>query len=265
MLLGRRYSVLFFCIYCYVQCFYKPIQLTKCCILAIPTPFVRKYVFIDNTLMHFLNVVQSYWRNPDLSNIALFGKDIRALLAISSQKIFFDDEHCGSYHYGPLETATRGGSYSSRTSLDLAVATPARHAAAGVSRQRRNDINHLIITDRIYEFNYLKTILDKMFDSVEGIQFKSDNEVVNLCLLSLMLDFGLFERYVGLLNLPFLHDLQHKSDTRELQVEVANKIYEFDRNNTSNAVTRSKVEELLFETSYKFLGKCRKLDFLHDT
>jgi hypothetical protein len=199
--------------------------------------------------------MQSYWRNPDLSNIALFGKDIRALLAISSQKIFFEDEHDGFYHYGPLETAMRGGYYSSRTSIELAVATPARHAAPGVSRPRRNDVNQLIITDRIYEFNYLKKILEITFRNVEGIQLKTDNEVINLCLLSLMLDFGLFEEYVELLNLPFLHDLQHKSDTRELQVEVANKIYEFDRKNTSNSVTRSKVEELIFETSYKFLGK----------
>lgn len=205
--------------------------------------------------MHFVNVMQAYWRNPDLSNISLFGKDIRALLAISSQKIFFENEHDGFYHYGPLETATRGGYYSSRTSLELTVATPARHAAAGVSRQRKNDVNHLIITDRVYEFNYLKNILEKTFDGAEGTQLKSDNEVINLCLMSLMLDFGMFERYVGLLNLPFLHDLQHKSDTRELQVEVANKIYEFDKKNASNAVTRSKVEELIFETSYKFLGK----------
>jgi hypothetical protein len=223
------------------------------------TQLVLKYISTDNTLMHFVNVIQSYWKNPDLSNISLFGKDIRALLAISSQKIFFEDDHDGFYHYGPLETATRGGYYSSKTSLELTVATPARHAAAGVSRQRKNDVNHLIITDRIYEFNYLKKILEKTFRAADGIQLKSDNEVINLCLLSLMLDFGLFEQYVGLLNLPFLHDLQHKSDTRELQVEVANKIYEFDRKNTSNAVTRSKVEELLFETSYKFLGKYIRL------
>ena len=208
-----------------------------------------------NTLMHFLNVVQSYWKNPDLSNISLFGKDIRSLLCFSSQKIFFQEDHCGSYHYGPLESATNGGYYSSRNSVDLAVATSSGHAAASVSRPKNNDMNNLIVTDRVYEFQHLKTILVKMFDSVEGVQFKSDNEVINLGLLSLMLDFGLFEQYVDLLNLPFLHDLQHRSDTRELQVEVANKIYEFDRNNTSNAVTRAKVEELLFEISHKFLGK----------
>jgi hypothetical protein len=149
-----------------------------------------------NTLMHFLNVVQSYWKNPDLSNISLFGKDIRSLLCFSSQKIFFQEDHCGSYHYGPLESATHGGYYSSRTSLDLAVATSSRHAAASVSRPKRSDMNNLIVTDRVYEFQHLKTILVKMFDSVEGVQFKSDNEVINLGLLSLMLDFGLFEQYV---------------------------------------------------------------------
>jgi len=203
-----------------------------------------------NTLMHFLNVLQSYWRNPDLSNISLFGKDIRSLLVVCSQKIFFEDQHCGFYHYGPFESTSHGG-YSSRTTLDLAVATSARHAAAGVSRQKRNGLNQLIITDRVYEFHYLKTILDKMFENVEG-KIKSDNEVINLCILALLLDFGLFERYVGLLNLPFLNELQHKSDTRELQVEVANKIYELDRKNNSNTVTRPKVEELLFEISHKF-------------
>ena len=27
-----------------------------------------------NTLMHFLNVVEAYWHNPDLNNIQIFGK-----------------------------------------------------------------------------------------------------------------------------------------------------------------------------------------------
>lgn len=40
-----------------------------------------------NTLMHFLGVVDSYWHNSDLSNIQVFGKDIRTLLAISCQKV----------------------------------------------------------------------------------------------------------------------------------------------------------------------------------
>lgn len=207
-----------------------------------------------NTLMHFLNVAQSYWRNPDLSNISIFGKDIRTLLAISSQKIFFEDHHSGFYHYGNFEIAS-SSYYSRSVDMDLAVAQRSDRAAASVSCQRSSGLNNLVLTDRVFEFNYLKGILERVFESAEGVQFKSDNEVINLCLLSLMLDFGIFQRFVGLLNLPFLNDLQHKADTRELQVEVANMIYEFDRNNSADSVTRSRVEELIFETSYKFLGE----------
>jgi hypothetical protein len=207
-----------------------------------------------NTLMHFLNVMQSYWRNPDLSNISIFGKDVRTLLAISSQKIFFDEKHrSGYYHYGPFEKETSSSYYSSSPcELDLAVATWIGHAAPSVSRRSKKN-SQLVITDRAYEFGYLKEVLEGVFSKANGEQLKSDNEVLNLCLLSLMLDFGLLEKYVGLLNLPLLHNLQHKSDTRELQVEIANSIYEFDRKNTADFITRSRVEELIFETSHKFL------------
>ena len=50
--------------------------------------------------MHFLNVAECYWQNPDLNSIQVFGKDIRALLGVSCQKIFFEDGH-DFYHYGP--------------------------------------------------------------------------------------------------------------------------------------------------------------------
>lgn len=205
-----------------------------------------------NTLMHFLNVVQSYWKNPDLSNISVFGKDIRTLLAISSQKVFFEDHHCGFYHYGPFEIPV-GGYYSSGHYYDLAVAQSLDKCAPSVATGNKG-VNDLIITDRVYEFNYLKGILESVFESADGVQFKTDNEVLNLSLLSLMLDFGLYQRFVGLLNLKFLNDLQHKGDTKELQVEVANMIYEFDRKNGADSITRSRVEELIYETSYKFLG-----------
>jgi hypothetical protein len=32
-----------------------------------------------NTLMHFLNVTECYWHNPDLNSIGVFGKDVRAV------------------------------------------------------------------------------------------------------------------------------------------------------------------------------------------
>lgn len=208
-----------------------------------------------NTLMHFLSVVQNYWRNPDLSNISVFGKDIRALLAISSQKIFFEDDHSGFYHYGPFEIST-GSHYSNTFYYDLAVAQSLGKCDPSVATIMPGNkaVNDLILTDRVYEFNYLKGILESVFESAGGVQFKTDNEVLNLSLLSLMLDFGLYRRFAGLLNLHFLNELQHRADTKELQVEVANRIYEFDRKNSADSITRSQVEELIYETSYKFLG-----------
>ena len=62
-----------------------------------------------------------------------------------------------------------------------------------------------------------------------------------------------YEEHAGLLNLPFVQQLQHAGDKLQLQVQVANLIHEFDRKNSTDSVTRLKVEELLFECSYKFL------------
>lgn len=202
-----------------------------------------------NTLMHFLNVIECYWLNPDISNVQVIGKDIRALLAISCQKIFFHNGHPGYYYYGPLEDS--GTSY--RSELDLAVGSTVGTTVPTVSRTSRNACKEMILTDRIFEYHYLKNILERIFKKANGKRLKTDNEVLNLCLLSLMLDFGLYEKHVGLLNLAFLQDLQHKGDTKELQVEFANKIYDHDRKNMSDAITRSRVQELIFEVSYKFL------------
>jgi hypothetical protein len=53
--------------------------------------------------------------------------------------------------------------------------------------------------------------------------------------------------------LDVLDRLQHRGNQKELQVECANWIYEFDRKNTADKVKRGYVEELLTETSYSFL------------
>ena len=42
-------------------------------------------------------------------------------------------------------------------------------------------------------------------------------------------------------------------DKRQLQVEVSNWINEFDQRNVVDSVARAKVEQLLFEASYKFI------------
>ena len=77
-----------------------------------------------NTLMHFLNVVECYWQNPDLNSIQVFGKDIRALLAISCQKIFFEEGH-KYYHYGPVELKQ-----NYRSEVDLSVSGQSCQAAS---------------------------------------------------------------------------------------------------------------------------------------
>lgn len=197
-----------------------------------------------NTLMHFLNVIDQYWQNPDINSIQVFGKDIRTLLVVSCQKIFFKEGH-SYYHYGPIETG--------RNDLDLQVASTRGEVLPYVSSKRRDSTHTLVVTDRVYEFWYLRDILIRLFDSKRGVRLKTDNEILNLCLLSLLLDFGLYEEYGSSLNLPFLQSLQEGKDKRELQVEVSNLIHEFDKKNNSDSVTRLKVEELIFDVSYKFM------------
>ena len=96
-----------------------------------------------------------------------------------------------------------------------------------------------------------------------------------------MLDFGLYDEHAGLLNLPWLQQLQ-RGDKRQLQagfsqprsaapppsgarasdaalrsrqVAVANMILEFDKKNTADAVTRTKLEQLIWEAPHERLKK----------
>ena len=92
-----------------------------------------------------------------------------------------------------------------------------------------------------------------------GSRFKSDDPVLNLSLLSLALDFGLAHKHAGLLNLPYIQSIKamatKKLDTKQLQVEISNLISDFEtkKKDCADSVTRLKVEELIFEVSYKFL------------
>lgn len=132
--------------------------------------------------------------------------------------MFTSTNPVGYYYYGPLEL--RRSSFSSWP-CDLAVASDPDSAIPTVSMTTRSNCNYLIVSDRVYEFSYIKRILERLFRNVNNKRLKSDNGVLNLLLLSLMLDFGLYNQYHKLLNLPFMKDLQHEADTRELQVEVS--------------------------------------------
>lgn len=59
------------------------------------------------------------------------------------------------------------------------------------------------MTDRVYEFNFIKNVLKEMF-SKKDEKIKSDNLVINMILLSLMLDFGLceFKELLNVRDLP---------------------------------------------------------------
>lgn len=140
-----------------------------------------------NTLMHFLNVVQCYWHNPDLNSIAVFGKDIRTVLAISCQKIFFEKGH-NYYHYGPIESASSYGYQGGEMDLQVAVATG--KVSPYVSRDKRGAAHTVVVTDRVYEYNYLKGVIVETLERAHGARLKTDNGVINLLLLSLLLDFG---------------------------------------------------------------------------
>lgn len=201
-----------------------------------------------NTLLHFLNVVREYWLNPDLNAIQIVGKDIRALIATAAcQKIVFDEGHpVGYYNYGVLEPSTRWGS------SDLAVASTPGHCVPTVSEED-SDASRLVITDRVYEYQYLRNVLEDVLRSADGKPIKTENTVLNLALLSLALDFGLYEEYAGLINLPVLHRLRRLDDTRQLQVDVSNLIHDFEHSHRKDdTVTRIKIEQLIFEASYKF-------------
>ena len=139
--------------------------------------------------------------------------------------------------------------------MDLSVACSIGDVLPGVSREKRGNMHALVVTDRVWEYNYLRGIITGVFERAQGVRLKTDNVVLNLSLLSLLLDFGLYEKYAGLLNLPFLQSLKPGSfeDKRQLQVEVSNLIHEFDKKNTVDSVTRHKVEELIFEASNKFM------------
>ena len=174
---------------------------------------------------------------------------VRQVLAIACQKVFFEEGH-DFYHYGPIESP--GVGYRA-AELDLQVASSGGGAPASVSREKRGNKHSVIVTDRVYEHSYLREILSQLCTHAKGVRIKTDDPVLNLSLLSLMLDFGLWREHVGLLNLPFLRSLGEGAtlDPRQLQVEASNWLNEFDKRNAVDSVTRLKVCRPLLAAAYR--------------
>ena len=92
--------------------------------------------------------------------------------------------------------------------MDLAVSSVTKELLPSVSRDRGTDNTEVVVTDRVYEYTYLKSVLEKLFGGAAGgSRIKTDDPVINLTLLSLMLDFGLAHRFSRLLNLPTLQSV----------------------------------------------------------
>ena len=133
--------------------------------------------------------------------------------------------------------------------LDLAVAADHSQVTPGCSTGR-SDACNVIAVDRVFERSYLQRALEGLMSRVDG-EIRTDDAEINLALLSLLLDFGLF-RYASLLRLPSL-PAAGRGDLRQLQVEVSDSIHERDKKTTQDGVTRLRVEDLLFEVAHKFL------------
>ncbi len=95
--------------------------------------------------MHFLASAQHYWHNPDINSVQIFGKDIRSLLIVSCQKLFFEPGHT-YYHYGPVEIPS-----SYRNDCDLQLANYTESGMPFVSQAKSTGVNNVVITDRVYE------------------------------------------------------------------------------------------------------------------
>jgi hypothetical protein len=90
----------------------------------------------------------------------VFGKDIRALLAICSQKVFFEPNHSGYYHYGPIEMSS-GNTYRTDSSLDLAVGSSVGDVLPGVSRDKRGKVGS---SSSLIPFASIKLTVSKSCD-----------------------------------------------------------------------------------------------------
>ena len=110
----------------------------------------------------------------------------------------------------------------------------------------------IFLVDRVYEYDYLRGLLVSLLEKKKGQKLKTDDQILNLCLLSLILDFGLFDQYASLLNLGRLQSIAQGLGIRALQVEISNLINEHDKKN-KDSVQRLKIEELIYEVSNKFM------------
>ena len=59
-------------------------------------------------------------------------------------------------------------------------ASPSGGVPPYVSREKRGGKHTIVLTDRVYEYHYLRRILVGLFESAQGVRFKTDDVALNL-------------------------------------------------------------------------------------
>jgi hypothetical protein len=69
----------------------------------------------------------------------------------------------------PIEAPSVG---YGRNDMDLAVATSVGEAMPYVSREKRGSKHIVALTDRVYEYNYLRSLIVGLFSRAAGVRLK---------------------------------------------------------------------------------------------
>jgi len=106
-----------------------------------------------NTLLHFMNIVDHYWDNPDINSIQLFGKDVRSILVFVCQKIAFSDHDY--YHYG----ATVDSEHYNPP-CDLLVGNENTEITPLLLSKTSSRMHQVIVTDKVFGYAFVRRVLE---------------------------------------------------------------------------------------------------------
>lgn len=115
-----------------------------------------------------------------------------------------------------------------------------------VSETNKGDNNSVYVVDKIFSYEYMQKILREMLLSKKKQILKTKDLIINVCMLSLILDFGLYDEFEHLLNLHSLKGNDPKlHDKKQLQINISNMLSELEKKNT-DFLARDKIEALIY-------------------
>ena len=115
-----------------------------------------------------------------------------------------------------------------------------------VSETNKGDNNSVYIVDKIFSYEYMQKIIREMLLSKKKQILKTKDLIINVCMLSLILDFDLYDEFEHLLNLHSLKGNDPKlHDKKQLQINISNMLSELEKKNT-DFLARDKIEALIY-------------------